>query len=527
VWLTGIALHPENAGAAAVNVIFFITDQQRGDHLGCVGNPVVKTPNIDKLASEGVLFTKGYVANPTCMPNRSSIMSGQYPNTCVRSFGVNLPNDIPTFSETLRSEGFVTKAIGKMHLNFWFQKVYDEAWSAEFIPGWRNPETHKTMVEDFPLPFYGFDDVDLLVGHGDVCAGHYQDWLAERSPETLEELEGLGGAILGDLYRKSPVPEEFYPTSYVTDRAVDFLDRYANGEMGKEPFLLKVSYPDPHHPCTPPGRYFDMYRPEDIELPASFRDVDAVRNHPYLRQRLDLPGLRNMMFRTTEDEEEARGFTAATYGMITMIDDSVGQILRTLDEHGLTDDTLIIYTSDHGDMMGDHGMLLKGWLPFQGVLHIPMIFKAPGVAKAGSVSDALVSSVDIAPTVLNLCGVDPECQPLDMQGLDITPLIKDPSTPLRDCCLVEIDENDNGMDKLRPGSRATAGRLKYLITDRYKLVIYDQVPGYGDLFDLQEGPHEMTNLWNSRPELRAELVERLLFEVVQQQSMYPSKQAMA
>ena len=509
-----------------MNVIFFITDQQRADHLGCAGNPIVQTPNIDKLASEGVLFTNGYVANPTCMPNRSSIMTGQYPNTCVRSFGVNLPSDAPTFSGTLRSEGYVTRAMGKMHLNFWFRKVYDEAWSAEFIPGWRNQETHKSMVENFPLPFYGFDEVDLLVGHGDVCTGHYEDWVAERAPGTLTELRALGGDILGQLYRKSPVPEAFYPTSYLTDRAVDFLDRYAGGEMGEEPFLLKVSYPDPHHPCTPPGRYADMYRPEDIELPASFADVDAVRTHPYLSSRLDLPGLRNMMFRTT-DEEETRNFTALTYGMVSMVDDSVGEILSTLDRHGLTDETIIIFTSDHGDMMGDHGMLLKGWLPYQGVLKVPMIFKAPGVSKAGSVSDALVSSVDIAPTVLNLCGVDPERRSPDMQGVDITPLLEDPAQPLRDACLVEIDENDSGLAKLQPGSRPTAGRLKYLVTDRYKLVVYDQVPGYGDLFDLQEDPHELSNLWESRPDLRSELVERLLFEVIQQQSMYPKKQAFA
>lgn len=180
--------------------------------------------------------------------------------------------------------------------------MYDDARSAEYIPGWLNPATHKSMVENFPTPFYGFDEVDLVVGHGDSCNGHYEDWLAERSPETLETLRGLGGRILGQLYRESPVPEDLYPTSYVTDRAVDFLDRYAGGELGSEPFLLKVSYPDPHHPCTPPGRYARMYRPEDVELPPSFGDVEAVRNHPYLAQRLDLKGLRNMMFRTSNED---------------------------------------------------------------------------------------------------------------------------------------------------------------------------------------------------------------------------------
>ena len=160
-------------------------------------------------------------------------------------------------------------------------------------------------------------------------------------------------------------------------------------------------------------------------------------------------------------------------------------------------------------------------------MHIPMIFKVPGVARAGSVSDALVSSVDIAPTLPNLCGVDRDRQPSDMQGIDITSTLEDPEQRLRDRCLAEIDENDTGLADAMPGSRATAGRLKYLITERYSMTVYGGIPGYGDLFDRQEDPHEMKNLWNWHADLRAELVERLLFEVIEQQSMYPRKQAMA
>lgn len=120
-----------------------------------------------------------------------------------------------------------------------------------------NPETHDQMVKNFPLPYYGFDEMDLVVGHGDVCNGHYQDWVSERAPELLPVMNELRPKLLDDMYRKSPIPEEFYPTSYLTDRAVDFLERYARGNKEK-PFLLKVSYPDPHHPCTPPGKYAEM-----------------------------------------------------------------------------------------------------------------------------------------------------------------------------------------------------------------------------------------------------------------------------
>jgi arylsulfatase A-like enzyme len=389
-----------------------------------------------------------------------------------------------------------------------------------------NDKTHAQMVAAFPKPFYGFDEVDLVVGHGDCCNGHYEDWLAERAPEYLPVLKELRGKILDHTYRKSPIPEEFYPTSYVTDRSIDFLEKYAQGDYGKEPFLLKVSYPDPHHPCTPPGKYADMYKPEDMELPASFNDAENLREHKFLGPRLDRPSLGKMMFRTT-NEEEAKNFISHTYGMVSMIDDSVGQILETLEKLGLEDDTMIVYTSDHGDMMGDHGMILKGWLPFQGVLNVPLIIKAPGIAKAGSVSDSLVSAVDLAPTILNLCNIDKETQPPDMQGLDITPILKDPGESLRDCCYIEIDEVDSGLAKaLLPAVSMAAARVKYLITDRYSLTVYNEVPGYGDLFDLQDDPDEMNNLWFSNPDLRHELVEKLLFETINNQSVYPKKQAM-
>jgi arylsulfatase A-like enzyme len=510
-----------------MNIIFFITDQQRADHLGCAGNPVLKTPNIDKLASEGVRFSNAYVANPTCMPNRCSIMTGQYPNTCIRTFGVNLPEDVPTFSGTLRDQGYATKAIGKMHLNFWAGKNDESHRSAEYVPAWMNPETHDQMVKDFPLPYYGFDEMDLVVGHGDVCNGHYQDWVAERAPELLPVMKELRPKILNDMYRKSPIPEEFYPTSYLTDRSIDFLENYAKGNKEK-PFLLKVSYPDPHHPCTPPGKYADMYKAEDMELPASFDDLDSIRNHPFIGTRTDQPRFRNMLFHTS-NEEEVKNFISHTYGMLTMIDDSVGRILSTLKNLGLEDDTMIVYTSDHGDMMGDHGMILKGWLPYKGILNVPLIFKVPGVTKTGSVSDSLVSAVDLAPTILNLCGIAPEAQPPDMQGYDVTPILKDPNMKLRDNCLIEVDELDTGrVDRWQnpPLQILPVGRLKYLITDRYSLTVYDGFPGYGDLFDLQEDPHQLNNLWDTNPDLRHELVEKLLFEVIKQQSIYPKKQAM-
>ena len=512
-----------------MNLVFFITDQQRADHLGCAGNKVLQTPNIDRLASEGVRFTSAYVANPTCMPNRCSIMTGQYPNMCVRTFGVNLPQEVPTFTEALRKVGYNTKAIGKMHLNYWFNRFGNPPKSAEYVPAWISDKYHATMAKDYPKPFYGFNEVDFVVGHGDVCFGHYTDWLEERAPQYIPVIKKLGSRMLQKPYRATKIPEEFYPTSYITERSIDFLENQAQGGNEDEPFVLFVSYPDPHHPCTPPGKYGEMYKPEDIELPESFSDIENIKKHEYIGKRLDNPFLRTMMFRSAK-EKEARNFIANTYGQLSMVDNSVGQILASLEKLGFADNTMVIYTSDHGDMMGDHGMILKGWLPFNGILNVPLICKVPGMT-SGSVSDSLVSSVDLAPSILSLLNVNKNDQPEEMQGIDFTPVIKDPKAKIRDCCFIEIDEADTGADYFAHPLTEILGnkeqRVKYLITERYSLTIYNGLIGYGDLFDRQEDPNELNNLWFSNPDLRHELIEKLLHEVINAQSLYPKKHAMA
>jgi len=510
-----------------MNVIFIITDQQRADHLGCAGNPILKTPNLDRLASEGVRFSSAYVASPTCMPNRASIMTGQYPNMCVRAYGVKLDSleHVPKFPETLRKEGYVTKAIGKMHFNYW-AKSFDGSKSAEMIPRWISKKSRKDLVENFPKPYCGFDEVDLLVGHGDLCVGHYSDWLEERAPQYAKLINEKMHTLVDHTYRESMVPEEYYPTTYCTERAIDFLEKHAKGDHGDKPFLLKVSYPDPHHPATPPGKWGNMYNPEDIELPNSFIDKENIKKHKFIGPRADLPRWGKMLFHTTS-EEEARNFTAKTYGMVSMIDDSVGQILAALEILGLADNTMIVYTSDHGDMMGDHGMILKGFMGFNGIFNVPLIWKVPGITKPGTVSDSLVSAVDLAPTILNLSNIDKETIPLDMQGIDITPVLKDPSEKVRDSCLIEVDESDIRAKAPKNKNKNPFGnlemRVKSLVTERYTLTVYNKLHGYGDLFDRENDPDELNNLWYSNPELRLELLDKLVHEIINAQSLYPKK----
>ena len=499
-----------------MNVLFIITDQHRADHMSCAGNTVLKTPNLDKLANEGVRFTSAYVANPICMPNRASIFTGLYPNMHgIRTAGMNLPESTPTFTETLRESGYHTAEIGKIHLNWSIRPLDKNARSYEDARNW--------IVKDnrfpLPLPYYGFEEVDLIVGHGDVCGGDYIDWLEEKGPEYIPIIRKKAKTFFGKMSYKTEIPEELYPTSYVTERALEFLERYAKGEYGEKPFFLNVSYPDPHHPVSPPGKYFDMYKAKDVVLPSNFNDIDRVKEHKFLKPNLNNPFFKGMVLRIT-NEKEARDFIAATYGSIAMIDNSIGQILAALEKLGLADNTMVIYTSDHGDLMGDHGMILKGPCPYNGILNVPFIWKVPGVTRP-DVSDSLASSIDISKTILNLLKIPKKKQPPDLQGVDLTPVLLDGSKKVRDHCLVEHDEEIE-MFKVKI-------RVRHLITEDYKLTVYNGLKEYGDLFDRKKDPRELNNLWfdEKYKDIRHELMDQLFHVNLNAQSRYPKREAIS
>jgi len=500
-----------------MNVLFIITDQQRADNLSCAGNRILKTPNIDRLASEGLRFTNAFCANPICMPNRGSILTGLYPNMhgC-RSNGINLPENVPTITETLLKKGWHTHAIGKLHLNFLERSYKKGDFSAESIRAWIDPQKVQKMREVFLKPYYGFDQVEIVVGHGDRCAGHYLDWLEEKLPHCIESTKKRSENLFPALCYESELPEECYPTSYITERTIAFFERYVNEHHGNKPFFLFCSYPDPHHPVCPPGKYKNKYKPKDIELPSNFNDLENLKKHPFLAQFIINPPMKDLyLVQRATTEEETREFISKTYGAISMIDHGVGQILASLEKLGMADNTIIIYTSDHGDLMGEHGMILKGPSPFNGVLNVPLIWKVPGITKPGSVSDSLISSIDFAPTLLKLLNIKTRDQPPDMQGVDMTPILKDPSLKVRDHCLIEEDEEIFRV-KLR---------LRHLITEDHKITVYEHLRDYGDIFDRKNDPDEINNLWYKDKELRSKLIEKLFYENLAAQSRYPHRVA--
>ncbi len=522
--------------ATRPNFLFIITDQHRADHLGCYGNPVVRTPNIDGIAARGKRFERFYVATPVCMPNRASIMTGRMPSVHgARSNGVPLPLEAVTFADVLSANGYHTGLVGKIHL----QNMEDRPAATEApdyddlapTPGcdeatrhdirgpeyqqerrsrWRDPE------HGFTLPYYGFQHVDLCNHHGDQTFGDWSRWVAQRDPDFEETLVGPDNATPDERYQapqawRTRMPEEWYSSFYIADRAEAYLRDRADSD---QPFFLKCSFPDPHHPFTPPGKYWDMYDPADVSIPETCRppEPDAP---PHVRWAHAERAAGKAVLTTPRmfavDAEEAREITALTYGMITMVDDAVGRILRTLQETGLADNTIVVFTSDHGDFMGDHGLMLKGPLHYQGLVRVPFIWADPALPEAGAVQ-ALGSCTDIAGTILARAGLAPYN---GMQSRNLLPVMAG-EAETTDAVLIEEDNQRAYLGFDRPV------RARTLVTSTHRLTLYRDTE-WGELYDLAADPLESRNLWAdpASQALRLTLLERLAHKLLEKDDESP------
>jgi arylsulfatase A-like enzyme len=511
---------------ARPNFILFITDQHRADFVGCYGHPVVRTPHIDSIAARGTAFDRFYVASPVCMPNRASLMTGRMPSVHgVRSNGIPLSMQAVTFVELLRDAGYRTALVGKSHLqNFtaWPALVkrppprvnYHEPskeltqavrWNLE-TPDYEQetPEFWARAGAKVATPFYGFDSVTLVRAHGDEVGGDYDNWLAARDPEA-KNLLGPANSLPHDYicpqaYRTA-IPAELYSTAFLGERAAEFLGP-ADDE---KPFFLMLSFPDPHHPFNPPGKYWDMYKPEDFSVPEAFSRNDwtpPLHVQAVLDQRAagkaNLAGM-NTIGCSAREAQEARALTA---GMITCIDDAIGGVLRALERSGRSDDTVLIFTSDHGDHLGDHRLLLKGAEQYQSITRVPFIWSDPKRTDSPARSAALASTIDIAATMLERAGIEPFS---GMQSRSLLPAL-DGGAPVRDSVFVQYDHQAPS-----PGS-GIPPRVHTLIDRRYRLSLFHGTE-WGELYDLIDDPGEFENLWNA-PEhagMRARLMERLAF----------------
>ncbi len=509
------------------NVLFIITDQHRADHLGCYGNPIVRTPNIDRLAAAGTRFDRFYTATPICMPNRATLMTGRMPSLHgARHNGIPLSLAATTFVEIMRAAGYDTALIGKCHLQSINGNIpsigmperdpnklappehlreSDKTWPAHGRYDQELPSTWEREPDFEPvLPYYGFSHVELAISHGDKAVGHYGRWLKARHPNP-DSLRGPKNQLPGNSYAapqswRTRIPEELYPTSYVADRTMAFLEEHAQND---KPFFVQCSFPDPHHPFTPPGKYWEMYQPQSITLPPSFNSAEHPIP-PHL-QKLYEEREHNKANRDGQrafaiTEREAREAIALTYGMITMIDDAVGRILARLQALGLAENTIVIFTSDHGDFMGDHQLLLKGALHYQGLIRVPFIWVDPARQKSGIVNSSLCGTVDLARTILDRAGLAGHN---GMQGISLLGAVEGKETGY-DSVVIE-EHQRRGYMGLKNNFRA-----RTLMTDDYRLTLYEGVD-WGELYDLKNDAAEIRNLWHTpaSQDKRHELTEKL------------------
>ncbi len=483
-----------------------ICDQQRRDHLSVYngGSIALKTPNIDSIGKKGVRFTNFYCNNPICMPNRSTIFTGQYPSIHgVTTNGRNLPENTQTFPEDLRKNGYHTASFGKIHLNY-FGAPYGEEYSnptksQEFVyEKDYNNLTHRS-------PYFGLKETKIISGHG-TFLGHpdYQEWMKEkvkRDEELQAKLRIKPGSSDKDIEKKikkcfhfnvkecevdiqvfkHKIPESLYSTTFVKDNTIGFLNRFAQGKYDKKNFFCHCSFPDPHAPFTPPGKYFDMYNPEEVELPETFSDnhkngLEFFREH-YIHSK-KTEGTNDKDFPNAKDltEPKARKALAAMYGMEKMIDDAVGEILNALKKLGLAENTIVIYTTDHGELGGEHRFFFKGPFIYDGLIRIPFLMSVPGKVE-GRVCDSLASSIDIAETLLDFGGVK---IPSIMKGISMKPIFTDPNLKIKDNVLIEMDDN------------YTDQKTRTIVEDGWRMTVFND---FGQLFNLKEDPNEMNNLW--------------------------------
>jgi arylsulfatase A-like enzyme len=507
------------------NFILFITDQHRADFLGCYGHPVLRTPNIDSIAMRGTVFDRFYVASPVCMPNRASLMTGRMPSVHgVRSNGIPLSMNAVTFADLLREVGYRTALVGKSHLqNFtsWPPLIkrppprqgYQEP-SPRLAQALRNdlseprygqetPEYWNVIDAGVQTPFYGFDHVTLVRAHGDEAGGDYDRWLAERDPKAAQTLLGSKNRLPHDYscpqaYRTA-IPAELYVTAFLAERACAYLEAAAPAA----PFFLMVSFPDPHHPFNPPGKYWDMYKPEQFPVPEAYLRNDwappaLIRAIIEEREtgKANLAGMSTIAV-SAREAQEAR---ALTCGMIACIDDAIGTVLRALDRSGRRNDTVLIFTSDHGDHLGDHRLMLKGAEQYRSIVQVPFIWSDPQ-GSARPCSNALASTIDISATVLNRARIEPFS---GMQGRSLLPAMEH-GAAIRDSVFVQYDHQVPS-----PGTNVPP-RVHSLIDERYRLSVFHGT-GWGELYDLADDPGEFNNLWDDAAHAgtRAHMVERLL-----------------
>ena len=457
------------------NLLWICTDQQRFDTIKSLGNEHVRTPTVDGLIENGVAFTHAHCQSPICTPSRSSFMTGQYPSRVhnTRNGNGSFPHDAPPLiSKLIADAGYDCGLIGKFHLLSSGKRS-----EPRLDDGFSTWHFSHAPRDDWPE------------GEHD-----YADWVRAQGADlnALRETE-------------ERVPAELHQTTWAAQRAIEFIDQRkpgadeANGST--QPWMLNINLYDPHPPFIPPKSYADRYDPAAMPGP-HFRDSD-------LATQAQLAGADYQDEVRSPEDHHAREAQAHYYAMIELIDDQLARLFAALDASGQRENTIIIFTSDHGEALGDHGLMYKGCRFYEGLVRVPLIFEADPKwgLQAGLKSDALVELLDLSATLLELAGVE---LPASHQGLSLLPIMRGaaPADHLRD--FVRCEYFDALASEFTGGSGAFATMHR---TRTHKLSVYHSLDGHvGELYDLEADPWEFDTLWDSPDAEVQALKNRLILD---------------
>lgn len=438
--------------ALPFNVLFVISDQHLATCSGHEGHPQALTPNMDRLACEGVSFRHAYTQNPICTPSRVSLLSGQY---CHNHgyFGLSGPHpgNLPSFLSHFRSHGYRTAGIGKLHMpddpTDWLLGHVDDY--AECYGGGRTVASKKSAYF------------------------HYLDDLGLRSQEDSLALQEFPGAQQ-DEARPSFLPYEHSVEGWCVQRAIAFMDQ---SRAEAKPFCMEVSFPRPHQCYTPDQRFWDMY-PADLDLPPTINQ-DPSQRPPHFRKMVEHTKIWDGLIEPRGFEEVRRRVWRGYLGCITQVDHALGELLDYLDRTGQAENTIVIYGSDHGAYSGTFGIPEKApGICSESVCRVPFLWRVPGVTSAGHVSQALVENIDLVPTITELCGLPPM---KTAEGASLSGLLRGGEEPVKSVAVTE---------------HAWSKSIRW---GEWRLVHYQPEmfgeEDWGELYHISEDPHERRNLY--------------------------------
>ncbi|MCY3994768.1 MAG: sulfatase-like hydrolase/transferase [Rhodobacter sp.] len=473
------------------NILLISADQLRADCLGFEGRGV-KTPHLDSLAGQGTRFSNCITPCVVCQPARASILTGQLCRTHgVHDNGIDLPPEIGAngFAGAMAAAGYETAFFGKAH--FATYHTFQPTGTPECI------ESSASFPETWNGPYMGFNRVELmLVGHNWFLperpprGQHYERWFhadGHGDEKNALYLENAGDTKEAAQTWHSKLPVAWHNSTWTADRAIEWL-RHARGEG---PFCAWVSFPDPHHPFDAPEPWSRLHDPAEVDLPAHrTRDFtgrpwwhEAVLTSEPQGTGKSVEIRKSYSRIPVQTDGQLREIIANTYGQIALIDHNIGRILIALDEAGLDRNTIVVFTSDHGDWLGDHGLILKGPMHYDGLLRVPMILRGPGIP-AGAANDQPVSTIDLAPTFFDYSGAEAL---LAQHGKSLRPLVEKPEAT-RDFALNEWE--------LLPSRTGVRLNLRTVRTRTEKMTV-DLTSGAGELYDLERDPNECVNLFDS------------------------------